>query len=442
MNPKPIIFAIGLLLGSIAPASAQKQWTLQECIEHAVANNIELKQSNIGVESQEVTLKSAKNEMLPSLNASLGSNAYFGRGPGRDGTYEDQTQASASANLGADMTLYQGRSITNRIKQQELNLKAAIEGYEAAKESLSLQIVAMYMQVLYSKESVAVAQTQVELADAFVVRSKSLLDGGKIAEGDYLESLASLSRDQMTLVEAQSQLKISQLNLSQALNLPYSEAFDVVTPQTDTQFTLQAKNSSDVYNYAVENRPQIKSTELRLESAIYDLKIARAGAMPRVGLSAGYSNSYHHTFVTDAVNTAFREQMRLNGSQSVGLSVSIPIFNKFSVKNQKIQAQYQIDNQELALSNDKLKLQKEIEQAYQNVIIAEERYTASMEALRAANTAFEYTKIKADSGRSTIYDFNESKTNLIRSESELIRAKYEYMFNSKILNFYAGTPLY
>ncbi len=430
------------LMLSIAAAEAQKQWSLGECIEYGIENNINLQQGDVAIKQSDIDLNSALNQRLPSLNASLGADVYLGRSPSRDGSYVDNTQFTTSTGISASATLYNGSKINNTIKASRLNLQVSTEKLNAAKEDLSLQIVQLYMQILYNKELLEVAQKQVELSESYVEQSKILLDNGRASDGDYLESVATLSHDRLALIESQGELRLSLLTLSQALNLPDDAAFDIATPELSESDSQRLLPTSSLYDYALEHRPHIKSQELYLQSLGYQEKIARASGIPRISLSAGYNNSYFNDLSIGAVNASFKEQMRLNEREVVSLSISIPIFNQFATRNMKRSATLSTQNQDLALQNSKLLLRKEIEQASNNAVISEERYRASIEATRSAQRAFEYTEIKVREGRSNVFDFNESKTKLLYSESELVRAKYQYLFNVKILNLYAGQPLY
>ncbi len=444
MKMKKIVFSALILALSATTATAQKQWSLTDCINHAVENNIDIQKNALYTKQNEISLNSAKNDRLPSLNGSMGGSLYFGRGPSRDGTYTDNSQHTSNAGLSLGGSIYEGSRLKNNILSRQFDLQASIADYEGAKEDLSLQIVSMYMQILYNKELYAVSQKQVELSAGFSERSKILLDAGRASEGDYFESLSILSRDKLSMTETAAQLQLSLLTLSQALNLDSVDGFDISTPVFDdpnSDITAELSNTNEVYDIAVENRPQVKGAELKLSSLEYQLKVARASGLPSLSYSAGYNNSYYYSFTSDVENYKFTEQMRRNGSQTIGLSLQIPIFNKFATRNQRKSAELNIISQNLEIRNVKLKLLKDIEQAYQNAKLSKEKFSASQESLTSSKIAFEYARVKADEGRATIFDFNDSKTSLIRSESELIRAKYEFLFNKKILDFYSGVPL-
>lgn len=423
---------------------AQKQWTLKECIDYAIENNINIQQSEISIKEGDIYLENAKNSRLPSLNASLGGNLFFGRGPSRDGTYTDNTQTSSNFGLNANIPIYEGSRIKNEILVNELNLRATMQGYEKAKEDLSLNIVSLYMQILFSKELLQVSKTQLELSEQFMNRNKILLDNGRSSESQYYESVSLVAKDKLTVTETKSQLSLNLLDLAQALNLVTANDFDIISTNPDiidVNNINELRTSEQIYNIAVEYRPAVIGEALRLKSFEQQLKVVKASFLPRIGLSAGYGNSYFYSFTSGASSIRFAEQMRRNGNQSIGIGISIPIFNKFTTRNQVKLSELNIKKQTLTVQNTKIRLQKEIEQSYQNAEASRQAYLASTEALKAAQIAFKFETQKADAGRSTIFDFNDSKTRLVRSESELARAKYKFLFNKKILDFYSGIPL-
>lgn len=441
---KKIMLPIAFLFVFSASAFAQKEWTLKECIDYAIENNIQLKQTELQVEQREINLNTSENSRLPSLNASMGANMFFGRGPSRSGVYTDNTQTSSSMSINASAPIYQGSRIKNEIIMNEINLKSVISDYESAKDDLSLNITSLYMQVLFNKEMAKVLEQQVKLSEGVVDKTKILLDNGRAAENDYYEALSLLAKDKYSLKNTQTQLALYLLDLAQALNFSDTQNFDVVAPQIDslnTEFLDNLMPSAEVYQRAVDIRPEIKSEELRLASSEQQLKVTKSYFLPSINLSVGYSNSYYYSFMEGATNSLFMEQMRRNGSETIGLSVSIPIFNRFATRNQVKLAKINIKNQNYALENAKQSLRKEIDKAYYNADASRENYVAADEAMKASELAFKYEKLKMEAGKSTIFDFNDSKTRLVSSVSDMVKAKYQFLFNKKILDFYYGIPL-
>ena len=404
-------------------------WSLDDCIGYALANNIDVQQRALQVEQNEVELSTAKYSRLPDLNASIGGDASFGRVLSSDNTYKDNNQTSGSLNISTSIPVFQGMRINRQVKGGKLDLAAAMQDLERAREDLSINVMTLYLEVLYNKELADVAERQLALSTLQATQSRELVAAGKQPESARYESEALQAKD----------LQLALLNLSQALNRESAAGFDVVVPELDsvTLASLHRLGTADeVYNYAAENRPHIKAERLRLESSENSVLIAKSALYPSISLSGGYG-----TGVYSADSDKFWAQMRHNSREYVGLSMNIPIFNRRATRNNIRSAQLSARSQRLALTEAELALRKEIEQAWYNADAAYSKYRSAGVALASAKVAFAYEQRKAESGRSTIFDFNDAKTRMEKAESELVQAKYEFVFRSKILDFYRGRPL-
>lgn len=421
-----------------APASGTP-WSLNDCIGYALHNNINVRQRALQVEQNEVELSTAKYSRLPDLNASIGGDASFGRVLSSDNTYKDNNQTSGSLNISAGMPVFQGLRINRQIKGGKLDLAAAMQDLERAREDVSINVMTLYLQVLYSKEIADVAERQLELSTLQATQSRELVAAGKQPESARYESEALQAKDQLSLTQARNDLQLALLNLSQALNRESAAGFDIVEPVLDS-VTLAALHelgtADEVYAYAAENRPHIKAERLRLESSENSVLIAKSALYPSISLSGGYG-----TGVYSADSDKFWAQMRHNSREYIGLSMNIPIFNRRATRNNIRSARLSARSQQLALTEAELALRKEIEQAWYNADAAYSKYRSADVALASAKVAFAYEQQKAESGRSTIFDFNDAKTRMEKAESELVQAKYEFIFRSKILDFYRGRPL-
>ena len=416
---------------SAAPAPGTP-WSLDDCIGYALANNIDVQQRALQVEQNEVELSTAKYSRLPDLNASIGGDASFGRVLSSDNTYKDNNQTSGSLNISTSIPVFQGMRINRQVKGGKLDLAAAMQDLERAREDLSINVMTLYLEVLYNKELADVAERQLALSTLQATQSRELVAAGKQPESARYESEALQAKDQLSL-------QLALLNLSQALNRESAAGFDVVVPELDsvTLASLHRLGTADeVYNYAAENRPHIKAERLRLESSENSVLIAKSALYPSISLSGGYG-----TGVYSADSDKFWAQMRHNSREYVGLSMNIPIFNRRATRNNIRSAQLSARSQRLALTEAELALRKEIEQAWYNADAAYSKYRSAGVALASAKVAFAYEQRKAESGRSTIFDFNDAKTRMEKAESELVQAKYEFVFRSKILDFYRGRPL-
>lgn len=425
----------------------KQPWTLKQCIEYAIEHNINVRQQVLEKENQELALTTSQYSRLPDLNANVGQDFYFGRGPGRDGTYQDQSQASSSLRVSASVPVFSGFRINNDVKAKKMNLQAALEELNRAKEDLSLNITSFYLKVLLCKELLSVAEDQVLLSKEQVGQTEILVRGGKSPESELFDARAALAREELTRTEAANNLQLALVDLSQMLNLETPEQFDIVLPDMDGVVLgemLNLQTPVEVFTHSVNNRPVVKAAEFRLQSSEKDLKVARSAYYPTLSLGASYSNSYYHTYNLDEGlrNPSFSSQMSNNGSESVGLNLSIPIFNRLSTRNQVRMARISVENRQLLLDDVKLSLYKEIQQAYYNAVAAHEKFRSSERSVEASRIAFKYEEQKYNAGKSTSYQFNDIKTRLAKSLSEAIQAKYNFIFLSKILDFYNGTPLY
>lgn len=422
-----------------------KKWTLEECIKHAITNNIDLKQQEQQRALSEVDLNTSKNSWLPDLNASVGQNLDFGRSPSKDGTIVDQNSSNSSAYLSLSMPIFDGFKIPNDIAAKKLNLQAAMETLNKAKEDLSISVASFFLQVLYTKEIEKVAELQVDLTNRQVARTEELVNAGRVPLSNLYDIKAQLAKDEASLVEARNNVDLALLDLAQSLELEReSTEFDIEAPAIEDAIDKYVSSiipPTNVYDNAVAVKPQIKAQEYQLESSRKSLKIAQAGYFPKLNLNASYSNGYYHYSGNDITNVAFEDQIKQNERKTIGLSLTIPIFNRFQVRNSVRSARINILNRELALENSKKALYKEIQQAYYNATASQEKYIASTKAVEAGKEAFSYAEEKYKTGKSSVYEFNEAKTKYAQSLAEQAQAKYNFIFRAKILDFYNGNPI-
>ena len=445
-----IVGGMMAFLSAIAPANAQEQtapWSLEACINYAYANNLQLKQKMEEQEARKVELHTSKHSWLPAVNANMGQSFQFGRSTSKSGVIVDQNAANTTFNINLDMPIFDGFKIPNDIAARKLDLQAAIESLNKAKEDLAVNIASYYLQVLYNKELQRVAQLQVDLDREQVNKTEAMVNVGKVPLSQLYDIKAQLARDEVTLTEATNNVQLALLDLAQSLELERSDrSFDVVTPQiTDAV----AENMSSIlppetiFDQAVTFKPQIKEQEYLLESQKRMLKVAQAGYYPKLNFGASYSNGYYHTSMGGeyADTRSFGDQLKQNGQKIVGFSLSIPLFNRFQVRNSVRSARIGINNQQLMLENSKKTLYKEIQPAYYNATAAQEKYTASDKSVASSREAFSYAQARYEAGKSTVFEFNEAKTKYAQSLAEQAQAKFDFIFRAKILDFYRGTPL-
>lgn len=431
------------------PAGAQepdRQWTLEECIRYAIENNIDLKQRELERKSREVDLHTSKYSWLPDLNASVSENLGFGRSESNEGLIVDRNSANTNASIQLSMPVFDGLRIPNDIAARKLDLKAAVETLNKAKEDLAINVASYYLQVLYNKEMLKVARLQVDLSAEQVSKTEALYKAGKVPVSQLYDIKAQLAKDEVTLTEAQNNVKLALLDLAQALELERAGGnFDVAEPATGDaveQYMSSIIPPDQVYDHAVTFKPQIKEQQFLLESQKKMLRVAQAGYYPKLNFSAGYSTGYYHNFGEgDYNNPPFSDQLKNNGQKFVGFSLNIPIFNRFQVRNSVRNARLNIHNRELMVENSKKILYKEIQQAYYNATAAQEKYISSGKSVDASKIAFSYAEERYGAGKSTVFEYSEAKTKYAQSLAEQTQAKYNFIFRTKILDFYNGIPI-
>lgn len=428
------------------PASAAKLWTLEDCITYAIENNISVKQYQLAQENQELTVETTKYSRLPSLSANLGQNFYFGRTPDRDGVYQDQTGSTSSVGVNTSVNLFNGFYINNKLKGDKLELQASMEDLNKAKEDLALMVTGYYLQVLFNKELVTIAQDQLDLNKEQVRQTDALVKGGKSTESELYDALAAQAAQEKTLTESTNNLQLALLDLAQALNKESIDGFDVLVPDLE-QIVVYEKSRlwmpEEVYQKSVLERPGIKAAELRLKGSEQTVKMAKAAYYPSLNLGAGYSNSFYYNYKLAAglSNASLADQWAQNGSENIGLSLSIPIFNRMATRNQVRSAQLNVRNQQLQLDQAKLTLNKEVQQAYYNAIAAHDTYLSAQKAVEAARLALDFEEQKYKAGRSNSYAFNQVRLRLGTARADEAQALYSFLFRAKILAFYNGVGL-
>jgi outer membrane protein len=421
-------------------AQAQESWSLQKCIDYALTNNIDIKQYEISTNYQQNELQQSKFNRLPEVSASGSQNFSFGRSQQSDGTYQAMNTASTSLNVGASAVIYRGSRLKNSIVNQDFLLKKSFEDLKKAKDDVSLNIASSYLDILYAKELIKVSEAQVAQTKIQIERTSKLVEAGNVAQGTLLEIQSQLASEELDLVNQQNSLQLALLSLAQLLDLDDYANFDIVTPELPE---LQAQSSisgvTNVFGKAVENRPEIKSAEYQLKSSETQLKIAQGAFYPTLSASAGVGDNYYN--VLDRKEDDFATQFKNNNNEYVGLSLNIPIFSKFQNKTTVANSKLQIENNRLALESAKKDLRKQIEQAYTNAVAALKRYNSNQVAVKSMQESFRYVEEKYNAGKVNAVEYNDSKSKLAIAESNLIQAKYEFIFRSKILDFYNGIPI-
>ncbi|RIH65942.1 TolC family protein [Mariniphaga sediminis] len=432
---------IFILSAFVSPA--QESWSLQKCIDYALENNIQIKQQGLNTQYNENQVSQAKSDRLPNLNASLSNRFNFGRSLTYENTYENVNSTQIDGYLGTEITLWNGSILSNTIRQRELDLQAAIQDLKKTKDDIILNIAAAYLEILFAEELELIAEAQTEVTRQQIERTKKLVDAGSLARGSLLEIEAQLAREELQLVNDQNRVQLAYLSLFQFLELPVEKSFKIEKPQLpEIKANVTMANSFDVFKNAMNVRPEIKAAQLRVESARRQLDIAKGSRFPSLNFGASYYNLYNNKYADmNDTEISFNDQLSNNQRYAMGFSLDIPIFNKSQVKNGISNAALKIQDFEYQLQTSRNLLRKDIEQAYTNALAALNKFISSEKAVKSTEEAFRYTEEKFNVGMINSVEYNQSKNYLTVAQSELLQAKYEYIFRTKILDFYNGVPI-
>jgi outer membrane protein len=451
-----------------------KAWSLEECIAYGLTNNIQVKQTELNTSLSKINLIQSEGNLLPAVNANASHSYNIGRTVDRfTNEFADAQVLSQSLSLSADINLFSGFQNINSIRENRFAYLASKYDVDKMKNDVSLNIATAYLQTLYTMDAIVNAQNQMGLTTAQVNRTKQLVEAGSVAKGILLDIQAQLASEELNLTEAQNQYDIAILSLTQLLNLPSAEGFSIIKPDLSTvNETLLTTTASQIYSSAVGNLPEVKSAELKLKSAEKAVDVAWGGLSPRLAFSASYGTGYSGasqralgsptftgyswqgdvtsggdsvyspTFSLPAYEKIpFADQYRDNVNKSFGFFLSVPIFNRLQTKSSIDRARIQKMNAELTIEATKLQIMKNVQQAYADANAGLKKYASSMKALEATQESFKYTEQKFNVGLVNSTDYNTAKNNMSRAQSNLLQAKYEYVFKAKVLDFYQGKPL-
>lgn len=466
-----IFFTIGFNV------NGQDKWSLQKCINYALENNLQIKQSGLDVESAEINLFGSKMSNLPGVNGNLGLNTSTGRSIDPfTNTIIDRGINSQNAGLNASLPLFEGFQRYNSIKRDQYGQLAAEQDLKSMQNDVTLNVVTFYTNILFNKELLETAKLRLLTTESQENRVEKQVEIGALAQADLLQIKQQKANDELEVVRAQNNLDLSYLQLKQALQIPADQAFDIEIPDLPEPNPEDLmESSSNVYQYALQNQPVIKAAEYRKESAIKGIGVARSGYYPSLSLNAGLSTNYSNAapeqfpvlgsenmtvtrpigvventgqvvVTQQEVPSEFTEntywnQLDFNQRKFLGLSLNIPIFNKFQVKNNVQQAIISQKRSEYQLTSVKNQLQQTIEQAYLDVKAAAKSYEALKNSFQASELSFRNAEQRLELGATDAVEFTQIKNDFERVKSDLIRAKYDYIFKLKVLDFYQGKPL-
>lgn len=425
--------------------TAGKVWTLEDCINYAMQENISLKQSRLSEKNAEIDMKTAKNALFPNLSFSTSHNLinrpYQESSSTVSGTeilYSDNnTSYTGNYGLNAYWDLYTGGRNRKSIKQEDINMKIASLDFKATANNILESIAQVYVQILFADESVKVNENTLEVSRAQCARGKELLDAGSISMADYAQLQAQVSNDNYQLVTARATLQDYRLQLKQLLEIEGPEEMSVYLPEIDDAVVLSPLPDKEVvYQNAMGIRPEIESGRLSVSASELDVKIARSAYIPSLTLSAGIGTS--HTSGTDF---SFGEQIKNGWNNSIGLTLSVPIFNNRQTKSAVEKAELQLESTRLDLVETGKELYRTIENLWLDAYSAQQQYLAAEEQVRSAQTSFDLTSEQFNLGMKNTVELLTEKNNLLSAQQQLLQAKYMAVLNIQMLRFYQGMEI-
>ena len=462
----------GMLLVVLAPAQQTQSWSVQQCVDYALKNNIQIQQTDINVKLSELSLLQSKANVLPNLNGNFSHTYNYGRTIDRfTNQFADDRVLSQNFYLSSSIIVFQGLQNWNTIRQNMFALNANRLQVDKIRNDISLNVATAFLQVLYAEENSENARKQAALTRDQVKRTEKLVEVGSLAKGNLFDMQSQLAQEELTQVNAENSLVLAYLTLTQLMRLDSTAGFQIERPLIPAPAeNLLNITPEQIYAAAVLNQASVKSAEMNYLSADKAVDVAWGAASPSVVLNGAYGTGYSGAsqqisnanwnggFDTTGVtsggdltltphidysfeNIPFSEQLDNNLNKSIGIQVSVPLFNRMQVYTGVKRAELQRENARLSFEQSKNDLQRSIQQAYADAVAAFSRFKASEKALNAMQESFKYTDQKFNVGAVNSLDYNTAKAKLNRAQSDLLQARYDYIFKLKVLDYYQGKPI-
>lgn len=453
-----------------------KKWTLIECVEYAIENNLTVKQSEYDISLAEIDRKDAVGNFLPSLN--FNGSQSWNRGLTTDpstGVLVNETTQTSVAGASSGITIYRGLQNMNQMRRADLNILANRYQLDKIKDDISINVINAYLQVLFNKEAVNVALPQLEISREQLQRTNKLVEAGTLPKGDLLDIQATLANDEQNLIISQNNTEISLISLAQLLQLTDYNIFDIADEEIESLPLINLSNYSvdAIFDKALENRNQILVAKTNIEIAEKDIKLAKGALQPTLSGFYNWNSRYSNRnqiigFDPDPNNPTkvigivegtgqnvlapnsipviggadpFFDQFNRNKGSSFGLSLRVPVLNGFRASNNVKRAKVQFEKQKTRLGEEELLLEKIIHQIYADAMGALKLYEATQKSLDAQKESFRYAQEKFNVGVMNSFDFSQVKNRLVTADSNFLRAKYDFIFKIKLLEFYYGIPV-
>ena len=423
----------------------QKPWTFSQCLDTAIVRNISVSQSQLTNELNKVTLEQSRASRIPSVSASMNEGFNFGRNINpTTNEFVNQAYSSTSMGLSSNLTLFNGLQVSNTIKRNRMNVNAGEMDISQIKNDVTLSMTTAFLQLLFAYEAMEVAVNQVEATLAQVNQTEKMMNAGKVPESNLLQVKAQLATDRLTLINASNTIDMARVNLMQLMEIPVTDSFEILRPDLRMPVAELFRTSEEVYLKSLSFMPEIAGAALRTESAQMDIRISKGAHWPRLSMGANLSSNYasgraNSSGTDDAY--PFFQQIWDNLGQSVNLNLSIPIYSNRQIKSNIDRAMINLQSARLSEQSIRNQLRKSIEQTYTDLKSAMKKYEAAEEALKSAEISYKASERKFEVGLLDAISFLIEKNNLNAARSNLLQAKYDFIFKQKILDFYLGNPI-
>jgi outer membrane protein len=469
MFKRLILIQIFILIAHIG--FTQNIWSLQQCIDYALKNNINVKQSNLQVEQAYVNLEQNRFSVLPNLNGSVSN--YYNIGKRIDqytNKFADKRVRSDNYSLSSNITIFNGLQQYNNIKQSQLNIETAKHDADANNQNVILNIASAYLNILYAIEQLQGSENQIIITKQQEQRAQILVNVGSAAKNTLLDIQSQLASEELNIVNAQNTLDIAYLNLTLLLDLPSAQGFSIVKPTLpEPSINENIANAETIVATANSLQPSIKAAESRIKSAYTGIELAKGNLLPSLtvggsigsgfsGLSSVFTGTttvpvvigqttsgeevfYNQIIPTGTKTTPYGEQLQSNLNKSFGFQLSIPIFNGFQVKSQIARAKISYENAKFNEAIAKRDLNRNVRQAYADAVASVKKYKAIQKSVEALQASFKNTETRFEVGVINAFEFNDAKNKLAKAKIDLLQSKYDYHFKLKVLEFYQGKPI-
>jgi outer membrane protein len=432
-----ILIFICLLSSGGVIFSQNKVWSLEECIKYSIENNIQIKQQAIQTQIQKNSLDLSKTQLLPTLNGQAQYSYSYGHALSQTSYQFFSSVKSDYFYLGGTMPIFNGLQYYNAIQKNKYQVLASQQDLQDISDNVALNVALAYLQILLNKELVTANQNQLDISLQQIEKTRRMVDAGSVAKGNLLEIESQAAQEELSLITQKNLLETSVLILTQLLELKTPTGFEIIVPEINVDpNAIVSGNIDDIYAIAEKNRPEIKSSELKLKASEYTLKMAKGGRSPVLSLNYSASSQY-----TSSSPDNFSTQFKNFKNEGAGLTLNIPILNGWQVNKNISNSKLNVETSKYALEGTQKQLYKNIQQAYTDAVAALKKFNVSLKAIASTEESFRYTEQKFNVGMVTPVDYNAAKTLLLKAQSDMTQAKYEFIFKTKVLDFYKGIPL-